>query len=814
MIFQDDEPLHLKISNLLTKYSWSHPDEKIYLHTDKPVYVAGEDLWFKAYLMIGPYHVPDTMTSVLYVELIGPDERLLERKTIRMREGLGWGDFRLPASLTPGNYMLKAYTHYMLNVDPAFHFRKPVRLIPGLPLGSKTSQSETGKNTYREGNTDVDSIRLQFFPEGGNLVNGLQSHVAFKATVPPGIGKEIRGCIINNVGDTISAIESSKFGMGLFTLKPEQGEIYTAHLDVNGRHNQYPLPEALEHGYVMHIKNRDDKIYLWVRNNTGLNLNDAFVIGQFRGFPFITIHAKGDQDFLYSVLDTRDIPSGIIHFTFFDGLGIPHCERIVYNENENEQMEFSILSNKKTYKKREKAYFDIHCNDLKGNNILTNLSLSVVNTGLIERNDNHSNILSYFNLESDLKGHVEDPGYYFNPENSDRFEMLDLLMLTHGWRKFTWKKILDNKIPVYAYPAEQGFTVEGTLLDFYNQDKRRSGNVRLFIYENQIYYNEIETDKEGRFSFQGLNIFDSTHVVLQAWEVVEKEGKRGEKTRNDLAFNINSPLYAEVFPELWPFPPSDENSHTGYREFNEYILRIDSSFDSRTIVLDEVTVRDTKIDPEKAFERPGKLHKEPSRRIIMDSLFTEEHSLMIFDLLRKYFPGIRITGSPPDVGITIRGPRSIQENSFAMLFLDGLPVDNDFMYYFPATEIAFIDLLTANKAAIYGSDAANGAIAFYTRQGPPRTMVEERMGMINFLKEGYYRAREFYTPDYDVPEEKHIKPDFRRTLYWNPSLTTDENGNIEFSFYTSDETAEYRVEIEGMTYSGISIRHHYNFSVE
>ena len=88
------------------------------------------------------------------------------------------------------------------------------------------------------------------------------------------------------------------------------------------------------------------------------------------------------------------------------------------------------------------------------------------------------------------------------------------------------------------------------------------------------------------------------------------------------------------------------------------------------------------------------------------------------------------------------------------------------------------------------------------------------MGMHNFVHPGYYRAREFYTPDYDTPDEKHVKPDFRRILYWNPSLTTDDSGNIDFSFFTSDEAAEYRVEIEGMSYSGIPLTYDYYFSVE
>lgn len=108
----------------------------------------------------------------------------------------------------------------------------------------------------------------------------------------------------------------------------------------------------------------------------------------------------------------------------------------------------------------------------------------------------------------------------------------------------------------------------------------------------------------------------------------------------------------------------------------------------------------------------------------------------------------------------------------------------------------------------------NGAIAVYTRTAPSTFIADKRDWVLNFVYPGYYRAREFYTPDYGTPEDKHIKPDFRKVLYWAPSLTTDEEGNIEFSFYTSDEEAEYRVEVEGMTYDGVPVIEEYYFSVE
>ena len=814
----DEKPNDKEIITKLASYSWNHPQEKVYLHTDKDFYVAGEDIWFKAYLMVGPYHIPDTLSSVLYVELIHNDGTIIDRRNIHMLEGLGFGDFDLPFTIIPGEYILKAYTRYMQNYDPAFHFRKRIYILPSFqkdPPGKKTMKANKLQSIS---SSDYKPIQIQFFPEGGNMAVGLQNYIAFKATDHQGKGKDVKGVIINSQGHEVTKFKSQKFGVGIFAFKHEKEEEYIARISYDSLEFQYELPEPIQKGYAMHIKQTGDNVFIWVRNNMGINMNNSFVIGQFRGFPFITVHAESDHNYLYSILNTKEIPSGIIQFTFFDSLGVPQCERLVYTESEKDKINFSIGSDKKIYKKRELALIDIHSEDLMGNPTLTNLSLSITNTAIVSKDYKKSNIRSYFNLESDLKGHIENPGYYFNPDNEDRYELLDILMLTQGWRRFVWKEILDDQYPILKFPVEAGFNIEGWLADYYNQSIIKPGHVRLFIYENQIYYNELETDENGSFQFQGIDIYDSTHIVMQAWRPSKnprkpKKNKPPEK-KNDFSIKINDTPFAVITPKYWPGFAKKEEPYKNYLDLNDFILKIDSSFEGRTIVLDELMIKDKIIASENSFERPGKLHKNPTKRIVMDSLSDGYFAVSLFDIIRQKFPSVRVRGAPPNLQIVIRGPTSIHGDNTPLILLDGIEVDSDFIYYFPSSEIAFIDVLSSAQAAIYGREAANGVIAFYTRLAPKQFQKEGRMGLINFVHPGYYRAREFYAPDYNLQDEKHVKPDYRRILYWNPSITTDDQGDHTFSFYTSDETAEYRVEIEGMTYSGIPFTYEYFFSVE
>ena len=299
---------------------------------------------------------------------------------------------------------------------------------------------------------------------------------------------------------------------------------------------------------------------------------------------------------------------------------------------------------------------------------------------------------------------------------------------------------------------------------------------------------------------------------MQAW----RESKKGKKSkRKRLGLKIQNQPFAKVDQEFWPDLIQEEGEdYMDFLDLNDLILQIDSSYDGRTIVMDEILIVDEKIYNNDPFYRPGKLHKNPTRRIVMDSLRVEDQSILLFNLIRNYYPNVTIRGFPPDVRVTIRGNRSLTGDNQALMLLDGQEVTSDFLYYFPVTEVAFIDILSSVSASMYGAGSVNGAIAIYTREGPVTYASNERDWVLNFVHPGFYRAREFSFPNYGEPEEKHVKPDYRRILYWNPSLTTDDEGNIDFSFYTSDEEAEYRVEIEGMTYNGIPFTKDYYFSVK
>jgi len=163
--------------------------EKIYLHTDRSTYYTGDDVWFKAYLIDALDHSLTNHSRNLHVELISPALKIISNRIIRLDSGLGNGDFKLPPDISSGKYKIRAYTNYMRNFSDQLFFTKEIIIV-----NANDGQAEISDKVNYVENT----IRLNFFPEGGSLVNNVSSIVAFKAVNNLGKGCDVSDKILNN----------------------------------------------------------------------------------------------------------------------------------------------------------------------------------------------------------------------------------------------------------------------------------------------------------------------------------------------------------------------------------------------------------------------------------------------------------------------------------------------------------------------------------------------------------------------------------------------------------------------------------------
>ncbi len=788
------------IVNRTLNYLQQTPQEKSYLRTDKEIYTRGETLWFSTYLVDAVNHKPSSVSSLLYVDLIGPAGNVLSSLSIKIENGLGQGDFLLADTLAEGIYNIQAYTNYMRNFNPEFMFTKPVKLL------DYSSQTQTS-----EFQPEVRDIDINFFPEGGDLVAGQLNYVAFMAKDEKGKGVKIKGNIIDGKGMEVTTFSDELMGLGKFQLTPTYGEKYFAVYTVNGVQFSKALPDVMREGYLLNIRQSPDKVYLTLKGSENTNLKNSFLLGHTRGSIFMVLPSTPGKNFIYAPIPSNQIPSGIAHFTFFDGNGVPRAERLVYNENQFENPEIILQKERTELGKRAKFPMKLSLTDFEGNPVDGNISLSVLSKSLYK--PNRIDIENYLLLSSDLNGAIERPDFYLDTENADRLKHIDLLMMTHGWRRFKWNDVLSGNLPPINFYPETGFSVEGKVVKYLSREKGVQGKVELTFLENIAFKQEATSEVDGTFWFDDLQIEDTMTVIVQTKRMKKKEDGTEKELKRGTFIEIIEPDDVAIdskFLNLF----DDDYVLQDVVDQGMLIRNIEAEFGDEVVVLEEIKVQAQKDIREEPFYRESILYSQPDDRLVFDSLVNVQNYVNLFDLLIGKFPGVEITGTFPNQTALIRGFSSINQSNEALFLVDGIPTDRTLVAQIPPQQVEFVDVLKGPKAAIY-SARGNGVIAIYKRRGPRLiSEIPDPVGLVTFKVNGYYSSREFYSPNYDILEgDDLVKPDFRSTIFWSPSVEITD-GKADVEFFTSDEKGEFQVFVEGISKEGKIIKNTFSFTVE
>lgn len=807
-----NNPILLKIKRQFESYIQHHPQEKVYLHIDKKQTTLGETIWFKVYLVDAWWHTDSAISNLVYVELIDPKQRIVDTRQVNMNQEMAAGDFQIHLDSMPGNYTIRAYTNYMRNFDEAWFYQQQIQVWD--PYDTSIKDLEYSDTLAVDTHPGI--FNVQFFPEGGDLVNGLKSKVAFKIS---GSGKQqVVVKIVDQEKNFITQAATISQGMGFFNIRPEQGKIYHAEFNREGEIVKFPLPEALHEGYllkVIHKSGRNPSIIMETNIKDGLM--GAFVIGQMRGQICFTIEGNSSVPEMEGQIPTQELPDGICQFTLFNPKGEPVCERLVFIQNPQNQVEMDIITEKPDYGTRQEVKVELEINDYDLEEGTANISCSVIDQA-VSGDEHGKNIQSYLLLSSELQGQAMHSFFPFDSMNAGRRLMQDLLMLTHGWRRFVWKKILDEEVSTqWQYLPERGFTIAGYTTRVENQEKTIASQVYISAMgPDGFQMGDQITGPEGTFRFRNLYFTDTSNIILQANIFNQKKtDKRIKKEGTEVSENIGPKgnryvaiyLQKEAPPKCNLFYQESEYQaipETDYLEDRRMINQIDSSYNNDwQINIKEIVVKGRKtIKPKE--DNFNNYYGTPSDRLILDSLPWLSGHMSVFDLLRGRVPGVQVFGSGAYQYAVIRGSRSLTGNSSAQLFLDGLSIENDHASTLNIYDVAAIDVYKGTAAGIFGGRGANGVIVIHTRtrSGVGRYAEEVTTGIMRFKHPGYNKAREFYSPDYSEKRPDHIKPDFRTTLYWKPYITPDSTGNYAFSFYTSDKKTDYRIIVEGITSDG------------
>ncbi|MBC7892869.1 MAG: TonB-dependent receptor plug domain-containing protein [Sphingobacteriaceae bacterium] len=784
---RDDDPAQ-RIAERFVRYQTAFPHEKVFLHLDRPYYSAGETIWYKAYLLDANTHEADSVSGVLYVELIDASARtVLQMQQLRAEAGYAAGDFALPDSLPAGPYQLRAYTNWMRNFPEEFLFTHDFRVFDARP--AEIPPPIAGP------------IDLQLFPEGGQLTAGFDCRVGFKAIGPDGRGVDVAGTILANDRDTLTAFRSTHLGMGQFTIPIEAGKTYTAVLfNSDGTERRVPLPSVPAAGFGLAVQAfGKEAIRVFVHNAAPQTAapRELVLLVQQRGVVcFVAKGNTGGRSFSVNVPRSKFPDDGIAHLTLFDAAGNPLAERLVFIRQKRE-LRVRVQPDKPRYKPREAVTLALTVTDAEGKPAVGNFSLAATDAGQVVAEPQAQTLVSYLLLSSDLHGAVEQPGRYFDLANSEAGVHLDLLMMTQGWRRFVWKEVLADSLPKphSRFLFEQALSITGTVRRPNGKPfEKKVGLTLLSTPKNALpSFATGEADAEGRFGFYDLDFSDSTTVLVQA---IAGKGNR------DAVIHFDPFLQPRVSVVRVPFNPVpiSPQALAEYQRRSQDWLAIERQLKlSNATLLKGVTVKAKKVDP---FES-RRIYGQPNTSIKLDQS-NPTGAMSILEVIRGRVAGVSVSGAFPNYSVTIRGISSLSGSSQPLFLLDGVPVDLQSLLSIPVSDVDQIDILKGAEAAIFGSQGGNGAIAVLTKRGNPNYDYNQQKtpGVERLKLPGFAPVREFYAPRYDQPKPEYGRPDFRPTLHWAPGLSTDAEGKASVRFFASDAATTVRVDVQGAVSNG------------
>ena len=785
--------------------------EKAYLHLDRKYYSAGDTIWFKAYVVDGSEHRPSLVSNVLNVELVDGKDSVKQRVKLLVKNGLSNGDFRLPFTVADGTYHVRAFTNWMRNAGDEYFFDEKVTIInpvPELKRVIKTINNiKIDKKTVST-KSAAPAVDIQFFPEGGTFAVDVPEKIAFKVTDAVGKGINITGTINDDRDNVVASIASNQVGMGTFFITADAGRAYKAKVRLpDSSVRIIELPKAVSNGYVLSVRPAGtDNIMVAAQpisdKNIALPSDQLTLTGSVGGVVYYKGKSKAGNNSLVGTIAKNKFPTGIVQFTLYASNGEPTNERLVFVQNDD-QLKLDIASAKKTYIAEQKTKIDLVAKNSYGQPVQGSFSVVVTNENKLP-DDKGSNILSNLLLTSDLKGYIETPAYYFTSTNQQATDDLDALMLTQGYRMFKWKKDSTN-----IYPPEHGLSVSGYLKTLSNRPVA-NGKVMLLANGDRFLTLDTVADKNGHFVFNNLFYTDSTRFMLQG---------AAEKERYNLQIILDKPVspntaYSKMIDLLIGNDTSKKASPfietaKAKREVQERYHITD-----KDRILKEVTIRDVGPPPVKYSENlngPGRA----------DQVFTAEDIASFkcgfittclegrlqgislssagansyFYLSRLYSPGI----SPPPM----------------MILIDGMSADIGQLNALSPNSIESIEVLRSlGMTAIYGGKGAAGILVITLKRGADMwDLKSPSPGTIVFQRDGFYKAREFYSPNYDSPETNKEIANLRSTIYWNPALYTDKDGKASFEFFNAVR-GTYRVVVEGIDGQGRLGHSEYRYKVE
>lgn len=847
---QSSDTIFSRYFRYAQNFADSYPREKVSLHLDNASYYLGDTIWFKAYVVTAEQNLPTTISKPLYVELLDQLGNVVERQIIQLTDGEGTGQIILNNTFFTGYYEMRAYTKWMLAFDNPSCFS---RVLP--VYRKRLSDEETPRSiaTYRmdasmkqRPKDKEKKFTVRFFPEGGQLVKGISSIVAFEATSRDKGAADVEGTVVLPSGEELAHIRSLHDGMGYFEYKPEE-KAGVAKIDYEGSTYQFDLPEALPQGYVLRIDNRREMLDITVARSSQAMKDTlaVFVSSQGRPYKCMTLDFEDELNCQFRI-STKELPPGVQQISLVNLKGETLCERFCYVMPRSSML-LACKTDHALYRPFEPVTCRIKVRDHLNRPVQANLSVSIRNGVESDFREYDHSIYTDLLLVSDLKGYIHQPGFYFENQSAERFKMLDVLLLVRGWRKYDLSRLIGKRPFLPRYLPETSLTLYGQVESYFGKALRNVGVSILARRDSVSIAGMTKTDSLGYFSAPVDGFSGSMDALIQT----RNEGKKWNKQAVVKLFRNFEPSLRKLdYYELNP-----EWKETGDLKQLLDTLDIaykDSVFGPDHHLLDEVVVNAKRLNL--LLKQTERFEKEIlgyyNITQVVDKMRDKGEAVYNLPMLLKELnPNFRLSGSLSlhynnsrvlfivNGGVLSYGKtdyvldKDVDAIKSIMLYYDQAGGESVFVMNKQSNRVTKFtannfwsgrwqdgdlsdlplqdaigadsgpdalwgekDRKTMKKSPLQKSSVVVCSITTIDDWDPNKTY-KARRGIRHTYIQGYNEPLEFYSPAYPDGAPLYTE-DSRRTLYWNPNVKTNKKGEVVIQCYNSDNSAPLIINVE------------------
>jgi len=799
LFFQNLYSLHSQaqdIDSLMGIQAKADPREKLYFQFDKSYYGPGEIVWFKTYVFRGSYL--STTSKNLYVELINETGKIYKKISAPIINSQAEGSIPIGFDFSNNYLFIRAFTISMLNGDTSLLYTKTIPILlpnankaDALPNNPDSPVKEIKPGT--ESGMSESEIVMKIYPEGGDLVENILSIVGFRITNKQGFPFSTKGDIVNDKGEVITNFAVKHDGMGAFVLTPSPKEKYFAvWKDAKGLTQKTKIPEARSNGVVLRILPAPNGKRFTIIRSEGApdSYKTLYLVGSMNQRVVYQARANLTTEMgTIGIIPTKGLPSGILQITVLDAQYRPLAERVCFVNNQDFEFPAEISIPQVSHAKRALNEGIINV----PGNAASVFSISVTDADLNLTSPVEDNIISHVLLTGDLRGKIWNPYFYFRNKSDSAAQFLDYVMLTHGWRRYTWELLMRGRALEGAEKENNYLSLNGKIAGLHNP-KDYEGQKLNFIVKTKDSTQEFISatlNKNGELSYDGLIFYGFAKIYFQPYMARLSFDKSQLYINNGLYL---SPNQTKINPENLGFVPiSDPVLYQKLTNNMAQRTGIEYKRSNSQINLKEVVVK------EKAKTNLDKLEKQfgtgifsggDSRNFDVANDPFAGGATNIFQYLQSRVPGLQISNTSGG------GTPSLNwRGSVPTLFLDGQKTDAEFLSNINISNIAYVKVYDPGSSGII-STTGGGAIAIFTKRGGDNKV--EFPGMTSLNLAGYTLYKEFASPDYASGLVDNL-PDLRSTLYWNPRLAVQNSKHtVHFSFYNSDLARHFRIIVEGV----------------